>query len=370
MAVHPPELDGRAVEEHHAVLHLNLPQAHLLLDYLVAGGEDQGVLAGVLGVPERGVLQLKAEGAPAPLEGGAARQGVVWIQQGGGEGDLPLGLQLHGHLGLGEVLGKALLHEEIPEESGGALQQVHVPEDAAHAQLVLVLQIAAVAPLEHQRGESVGPVAVEESGDLELGGAVRDLAIAHESAVHPQVEAGVHALEVQEIPGVLPLVQAQGELVDAAGVLLWHIGGGHGDGVADVCVHMTAPAHALPAAGHRDGGHGAGVQAQKAGLVYRVQEGVEIPEGPFAAEAMDPGLALWAVGEVVAAVGGCTHVEGGGVLVIEGGEAVRVAHKQDPFFTILRIGDTLRVHKNRGAVNCYFGKRRGDLTFPVEWSIV
>ena len=133
----------------------------------------------------------------------------------------------------------------------GPGKEVHVSVDAAHAQLVLVLQIAAVAPLEHQHGQGV-VAGGEVAGDVELAGGVGHLAVAHKLAVYPQVEAGVHALKVQEpaVGGGVGHIDVAH--VQAAGVLLGDIGRVAGEGVAHVGVHVAAIAVVLPAGGHGD----------------------------------------------------------------------------------------------------------------------
>ncbi len=313
VAVYAPEFNGRAVKEHHAVLHLNFPQAYLLLNGLAAAAEYQLVLLGAFGVPQLWGANVEVEALAA---GGAlAHQASVRrVQSGGGLG-VPLQSELHSQVRLRKVSGKALFHEEVPQKGLRALQNVHIPENAAHAQLILVLQIGAVAPLQHQHGNGVGTIA-QELGHLKLRGAVGDLAVAHKAAVDPQVEAGVHALKVQEEPGTSGFGEVEVPVVQAAGVLVGHIGRVHGDGVADVGVHMPPVAVVLPAGGHRDGLHQGLVQAQPALAVHRVQEGLEITEGPLAAEGQGFGLTIGTQGDVIAAVGFCAHMQGMGVLMI------------------------------------------------------
>ena len=126
VAVYPPELDGHPVKKHHPVLYLDLPQAHHLYDALVGALQHQGVLGGVLGVPQHRGLHL--EGHIIPLGLGGGHQLPVGGVQAGGEGGFALQLQLYGDLGAGEVRGEALFHKEVPQVFLGPGQKVHVPK--------------------------------------------------------------------------------------------------------------------------------------------------------------------------------------------------------------------------------------------------
>ena len=282
VAVDAPELDGHPVEVHHPVLDLHLPQAHLLGDDLPRGPQGEGVLGGGFRVPQHRVIQLKHQRLPLGALGLAHL-----FPAGGEEGGLHLGpagkLQLHRDGGVGEVRGEALFYKVIPDVLLGPQQQVHVPENAAHAQLVLVLQVGAVAPLEHQHRQGVVPGG-EEAADLKLGGSVGHLAVSHKLPVDPQVEAGIHPLKVQ-----VDLVGFQGFLrhvqvadIQPARVFLGNIGRVKGDGVADVGVLVAAIAVVLPTGGHGDGAHLLLVERKPLFRVYSFFIGIEILKGPGA----------------------------------------------------------------------------------------
>ena len=80
----------------------------------------------------------------------------------------------------------------------GPGEQINVTENTAHAQLVLILQIAAVAPFHYQNGEKVF-TGSHKGGDLEFACAVRYLAVADKFAVNPYIETGINTLKIQEI---------------------------------------------------------------------------------------------------------------------------------------------------------------------------
>ena len=208
-----------------------------------------GVSGVVLGRGERalghqvalGVVQTQRGGREPSAEGAAHGDGGgVGSQSGGGD--------------------------VVEERRAGARQEVDVPEDPGGAELVLVLQVGAVAPLEHQDGQAVG-ARLNDLGDVELAGGVGDLAVADVLAVEPHVEAGVHTLQDQvglrrvRVRRVLDVAQ-----IDPAGIVLGNEGRIEGDGVADVGVLVPVVPLVLPGAGH---GH----------PIHAVQRDVAPPEG-------------------------------------------------------------------------------------------
>ena len=78
----------------------------------------------------------------------------------------------------------------------GTAQQVNVPENAAGADLVLILQVGAVAPLEHRHRQHVDPGG-DQGGNVKLAVAVRHLAVTRQVPVDPHEKEGVHAVKVQ-----------------------------------------------------------------------------------------------------------------------------------------------------------------------------
>ena len=79
---------------------------------------------------------------------------------------------------------------------------MYVAENAAGAELILILQVRAVAPFQHQYGKTVR-AGVNEVGDIELSGGVGDLAVANVRAIEPHIEAGIHTLEREIRAGCL-----------------------------------------------------------------------------------------------------------------------------------------------------------------------
>ena len=171
---------------------------------------------------------------------------------------------------------------EVVEEDGGRpREQVDVAEDPADAELVLIFQVAAVAPLEYKDGQAVG-ARLDDLGDVELGGGVRDLAVADVLAVEPHVEAGVDAFEGE--------MRARGvftgrvlELVDvrAARIVLRDERRIEREGVADVRVLVVVVALVLPRARHRHTIETARGEVALVEVVPKLVDALEVPERPL-----------------------------------------------------------------------------------------
>ena len=139
--------------------------------------------------------------------------------------------------------------------------QLHRAEDAAEAPVVLILQVASVAPAIDLHAEPVVALTNVRS-DIELGGRHRILTISHPLAVHPDIHCRVDATEVED--EILrehflrhikePGIRAHGIAVLVGRPVLRRLGGHprailH-EGIVDVDIDGCAVALRLPVAGH------------------------------------------------------------------------------------------------------------------------
>ena len=91
--------------------------------------------------------------------------------------------------------------------------------DAAQPPEILALEVGTVAPLEDLEGDEVALPELHEAGDVELGVGLGVLAVAHELAVHPEVETGLCSADIDDHLLVLPrLVNVHPFAVAAHGV--------------------------------------------------------------------------------------------------------------------------------------------------------
>ena len=143
------------------------------------------------------------------------------------------------------------MHEHVTNRMLGTVQQIHVTEDAAHAELVLILLIAAVAPLQHQHGQRVHAV-LQHVGHIELAGRMRHLRIPDELAVHPHIERRIHALEIQVRAGRVRIGRMH-EIaqVHAARVVLRHERRVERERIVEIRVLVAVETMVLPHARHR-----------------------------------------------------------------------------------------------------------------------
>ena len=141
-------------------------------------------------------------------------------------------------------------HVDVHDVVLRALQQVAVPEDAAEAEAVLILQIAAAAPLEHLHPDRVFAGA-HKVRHVELSLQVAALRKAGVLPVHSHKRAGGDALQ-HEVHAAPDAVQRERALIHAAGVLVRRVGRVAGKGEVDVGVIGMLVAVQLPAGGHGD----------------------------------------------------------------------------------------------------------------------
>ena len=313
VAVDAAELDVLAIQIKDAVLSLDLPKADLLADGLAGGGEGEGVEGGVLGVPEVRLFDRDGERA-VRLAGGD------FAAAGSGQG------VAHRHLLPGKIKGNLDPGGGVISRQRGAdgeitdvvlrpLEEVDVPEDAAHPQLVLVLEVAAVAPFQDEDGDGVFAGA-EKFRHLKLAGRVGDLAVSHQFAVYPEVEAGVDPLEIHVVAEIPFLADAEVADIGPAGIFERDIGRVVGEGVADVGVLVAVVAVILPDRGDGD--------LFKAAAAFRVPllalDGADVfvvAEVPLAAQELEAvrlsaagkGGGALRGGDVVGAVGFGVQVE-------------------------------------------------------------
>ena len=154
VAVNAPELDRFAVQEDDVPVPFDLPETHRLIDGLAAAGERQGVKGGVFRIPEVGGGDVDGKGAVPDGAGGDS------LAVGGGQGIGNRSAFLIKSKGnfdfcFGIVVGKGRPDGEVPDVIFRPAEQVNVPENAGHPELVLILKVAAIAPFQHQDSHGV-----------------------------------------------------------------------------------------------------------------------------------------------------------------------------------------------------------------------
>ena len=186
VAVNAAKLDRRSVQQQNAVPDTDAAEAHALPDDFMLRVNHQGIQVRRLRVPEERVpdgdtglcicfrLGCRFPGCIQELQ--ADRYGLMTESKPDGEFSLAQVLRQRGR---DEIVRNVLLR---------ASQQIDIPEDPGHSELVLVFQIGPVAPLEDQHGQEIFSLP-QQFGNIKLGGVMRHLAVADIGAVQPYVKA-------------------------------------------------------------------------------------------------------------------------------------------------------------------------------------
>ena len=275
MQVHTAETHGAAVEQHHLVADFNFTHAYALGNLLAAAAQQQGIQYGRFSRPKQGSIQVKR--ACAVLHRARCKQRVI------GRIQLALACTIgltegcaHLHAGRLPIVRQRGAHAEINHMTRVATQQIHIAEDAAVTELILILAVAARAPLAHQRTDGVFAVH-QRGGHIILRRGVRHLACADKLPVYPQKQAAIHALKHQLIHRARLLIQRKATAIQPAGIICRHIGRIIGKREAHIGIlNMIVPIH-LPRARHRHGslqrlGHGIKIRRKipHAGIILKL----------------------------------------------------------------------------------------------------
>ena len=285
MAVHTASLDLLAVDINDTVSDAEILKSEGEGEILVPCLDKQGVKIGQLVAPKLrsayvydGSLSRESASRCHGLARGGD-EGVFVAHRGVCNG-------LYGKRALGIVCGQRGAKINVLQVLLVAEKQIYLSEHTREAELVLILQIRARAPLEHNNAEGVD-TCVKKRGDIYFRGAVADLAVACKIAVNEEIEAGVNTLEVY-VYLMLQRRLGEGELtaVESAGVKGGNVRGIEGKGIGNVGVlrNVIALVHnSLPAAGDSHGvealcGEGLGEE-----IVHLSLGGIEA-EVPISAE--------------------------------------------------------------------------------------
>ena len=172
------------------------------------------------------------------------------------------------------------MNEIVAQTVRGAEQDIGISEDAGHAQLVLILEIAAVTPFEHQNGDRVFTVD-SVIGQVKFGNRMGNLTVADEFAVDIQIEAGIHALEAKHGAYTRLRMQFDSALIQCARIVDRNERRIIRERIAHIGVLMRVVAVRLPYArnGNRRVEIGFGCE-----FVRKLLVALEIVERPFAVQ--------------------------------------------------------------------------------------
>ena len=325
VAVDAAELDGLAVDaDDHVIPDRNITEADGLHDVFSVAGKDERIQNGIFGVPELGIFNVAEDLILCRAGGDGAAAG--------GE-QLPMHFarafvgEIHLQLRRSVIGGESRMDKIILQAVFRAREDVHIAENARLTELVLILKVCAVAPLEHHDRQIVFTVD-HIIGHVKFARAVRHLVVARQRAIYIHIAAGIHALEVKQVAHAFLLFDFKRALMQAAGIVMRHIGRIKGDGIADVGVLVMIVALHLPHGGHGDhigaGGGGEDVLGQQL-------HGFKIAEAPVAGEQQQAGGSRAIVAQRAFSVGegnviraGCARAHMGDIHILVVREAMHL----------------------------------------------
>ncbi|MNC03620.1 hypothetical protein D3C75_510330 [compost metagenome] len=291
-----------AVDPQQAALDLHRPKTHVMglaldgLVLLVQQGQGQSIQMRRLGAPLVGSRDLQPQL-------GSVCVGTLLVDGAGTEGLTQAGnrllteievrlhrqpgafidLQRHLETGIPVAGVQHRGQPHVQQPALGFVQQADRAEDAAHAPHVLILQIGAIGPAQHQHGQPVR-TGLQEVAEIEFGGQPAVLGVTDPAAVAEQMEGAVHPVEDDAGLTAGQPVGGQFKLAGIAtgGILCRHPGRIAGEGVLDVGIDGAIKPLQLPVAGHPDGSRAGQIPAQP--LLWHQLRGFEEGETPVAIE--------------------------------------------------------------------------------------
>ena len=170
MAVDAARLHRLAVQQHHAVAHLDAARAEGQRDVLLAVFKAEVIQVRGLARPEGGIAEDEGDGLAV-----AARPGAAVRAGGGAEARgrvlLQHAVKGHGEDRRAEVVRKLTADRDVAHAAAVAEEQIDLAEDARRAEHVLILKVGAGGILDNQHAQLVF-AAFQLVGHAELGDAV------------------------------------------------------------------------------------------------------------------------------------------------------------------------------------------------------
>ena len=194
MAVDTASLDRFSVQKADSVLYLKAAHRSIEQNDFVADGQPEFIKLGLFIVPENGRIDAYAEFFAADAFGhsnSVRRDELIFYIARCAE------LRFNAKFGRIKIIGDIAFDKDVIKSLFSAREQIDLAENSRESEAILILKISAGAPLDNQHAEGV-LAADREVRDVKFARAVRDLAEADELSVEPDIEAGIHALEIQK----------------------------------------------------------------------------------------------------------------------------------------------------------------------------
>ena len=282
MAIDALDLDIDAVDVQHRVPNGNVLDTDLLDDGLAVSADDQLIECRVLSIPQHRMVKGKVH-VPARV-GRLLRQlrAVRCVQRAHRLPGCTVPDNRQVNRGFAQIIRHRGAHGIVKNMVLRTVHQVYIAKNTAHAQLVLIFQITAVAPFHHQYGQPVAS-GMDKGTDIKRAGRVRNLAVSHQISINSDIKARIHALKVQ-LGHLVRGIQRKIGHIRASGIVLRDVRRVEWERIADVGILMPVISEHLPAARHRDGIPAGGVKVGFFECIGHVPRVRIVGEAPSAAE--------------------------------------------------------------------------------------
>ena len=235
VTVHAAKLYLLAVDVDNLADNLNLAKADGEGHILSARRKGQGVEIGVLVRPFFHIFQGGQQDADTvTLNTALALCDDLTVSVGQGQGRIKLCRCGKLNRQLATLAGKHRLYKNVGNSRLGAGKNIHIAENSRCTVHILVLEIGAVAPL-HNKHLQVVLTFGEKWCDIKLGDHMADLTVTDKFVIYEEVEAGVHALENEDMLTRLA-VKVEFAVVKTRGIFLGYIRRILREGVVDIRV--------------------------------------------------------------------------------------------------------------------------------------
>ena len=194
VAVGSMEFDFHAVDVEYALFRMDLADSYLFRDGLFPTGKDQLIKVRILCTPKMGIFYRNGNRSLSSYPG---KLFSLRIRKDNIDRDrfFPV-CKINGDGSFLIIPGRKSFHKIVLDSVFRTFQKIHVTENTAHTEFILIFKITSVAPLHHQNSQGVFTLP-EQLCHIKLTGGMGNLAVTHEASIHPYIETGIHTLKVQ-----------------------------------------------------------------------------------------------------------------------------------------------------------------------------
>ena len=244
VAVGSMKFDFHAVDVEYALFRMDLADSYLFRDGLFPTGKNQFIKVRILCTPKMGIFYRNGNRSLSSHPGkrfsfrirkdNIDRHRFFPVCKINGDGSFLI------------IPGRKGFHKIVLDSVFRTFQKIHVPENTAHTELVLIFKIASIAPLHHQNSQGVFTLP-EQFCHIKLTGGMGNLAVTHKTSIHPYIETGIHTLKVQvSLRGLRILLIGKIPDISAAGIHYRNIRRIHWERIAGIGILVVVITVILP----------------------------------------------------------------------------------------------------------------------------